>query len=381
MKDMTLKKFLFATSALVATGIASPAFAAEKISLSVGGFMEQWVGYADNNNARSNSVGGTATNAALSERNEVDVQSDSEIHFTGATKLDNGLTIAVLVEMEADAAGIDKSNLTVSGGFGQIILGGEDNVGAIIHSMAPEVGIGNADGDAGNWIAAPAAITGVAATNNPTFENGDGVANKIVYITPTLAGFQAGASYTPSTNGGNNTLEEAGRDVFVGGIAYNNAFGDVAVKADIGAFSLNGAGPTNASGSAHGYQGGLNLTYAGFTLGGSMLWKDDGRRDNGEAILNDQTTSASGVVWDAGLAYETGPYAVSLNYSRSRAEGSVLFAGDDTIEVLMLSGAYTMGPGVALKGSLFQVDYEDETNLAANENGGWGLVTGLALDF
>ena len=77
-----MKKSLLATTALAALGavaVAGPATAAEKIKVSVGGYMEQWFGYSDNKNS---------VNA---DRLAFDQQSDGEIHFKGSTTLDNGI--------------------------------------------------------------------------------------------------------------------------------------------------------------------------------------------------------------------------------------------------------------------------------------------------
>ena len=81
-----MKKSLLATTALAALGavaVAGPAVAAEKIKVSVGGYMEQWFGFADNkNNVAPNTDG-------------FDQQSDGEIHFKGSTTLDNGIKVGI----------------------------------------------------------------------------------------------------------------------------------------------------------------------------------------------------------------------------------------------------------------------------------------------
>ncbi len=93
------------------------------------------------------------------------------------------------------------------------------------------------------------------------------------------------------------------------------------------------------------------------------------------------TAKVDGVVWDAGLSYSTGPYAISLGAINGEFEGLVANTNDDETTTIMLSGKYTLGPGVDWKTSLFTTDYDDETNAAANNNDGWGLVTGLHLTF
>jgi len=371
-----MKKVLFAGTALVAFGFAAAAQAAEPIKLSVGGFMRQWVGYADIDN----------DNDAFSK---VDVQSDTEVHFKGSSKLDNGLTVGVTVELEGgnNASGtnsngtvnanaatqIDEQFLFVSGGFGKVIVGSEDNVGAQFHNTAPDVGIGNDDGNITNWIGNPGAVTTVADSEVVTYMSDDGDAEKITYITPSFAGFQAGVSYAPDAYTTNDTsLAASGADAWTGGISYNNKISDVEIKADVALFTLNGGSAATADAS-NGWQAGLNLGYAGFTLGGSYLNRDVESRRN--------TVSREGNAWTVGLAYKTGPMGVSLGYGQSEAEGLIANRGEDKLSQWIASGSYTMGPGVDLRASVFNVDFEDETNVSTSNREGWGAVTGLAVAF
>ena len=69
-----MKKILLGTTAVVAVGMltAAPAMAAEKIKISVGGYMEQWFGYVS-----ADDEVGTADNSGF------DVKSDAEIIFKG----------------------------------------------------------------------------------------------------------------------------------------------------------------------------------------------------------------------------------------------------------------------------------------------------------
>jgi len=370
-----MKKVLFAGTALVAFGFAAAAQAAEPIKLSVGGFMRQWVGYADIDN----------DNDAFSK---VDVQSDTEVHFKGSSKLDNGLTVGVTVELEGGnnassnaATQIDEQYLHVSGGFGKVIVGSEDNVGALFHNAAPDVGIGNDDGNITNWVPNPGTVTTVADTEVVTYMTDDGDAEKITYITPSFAGFQAGVSYTPDANITNDTtLAAAGADAWTGGVSYNNKISDVEIKADVAMFGLNGIRGNTADGS-NGWQAGLNLGYAGFTLGGSYLSREVENRSATANNTGRALTSREGNAWTVGVAYKTGPMGVSLGYGQSEAEGTFANRGEDKLSQWIASGSYTMGPGVDLRASVFNVDFEDETNASANNREGWGAVTGVAVAF
>ena len=115
-----MKKILLGSTAIVAAGMiasAPSAIAAEKMKLSVGGYMEQWVGFTSQDDGVAQDYSGFST------------VSDGEIHFKGKTKLDNGISIGVNVQLEAQQGGdqIDEQYMTVSGGFGQIIIGDENS--------------------------------------------------------------------------------------------------------------------------------------------------------------------------------------------------------------------------------------------------------------
>ena len=70
---------------------AAPAMAAEKIKISVGGYMEQWFGYVSSDDDTSGN-----------DFSGVDIKSDAEIHFKGSTTLDNGIEFGVNVQLEGN---------------------------------------------------------------------------------------------------------------------------------------------------------------------------------------------------------------------------------------------------------------------------------------
>ncbi len=375
-----MKKILTASTALVAFGaLATGAQAAEPLKVGVSGYMQQWIGYADNDNYRTSRPATAATNAAGTERSNVDVQSDTEVHFKGSTKLDNGLTVGVTVEMEG-AGGVDEQYLTVSGSFGQIKIGQEDNVGALIHNASPDVGISLQDGDVAKWIASSNVIGGTMQT----FASDDSDAEKIIYVSPSFMGLAFGASYTPDIrSNGDTSIAAAGQDLWVAGFAYANEFSGVKVSADVGAGWANGIDQAAAANTGFTvYQGGLNVSYAGFTVGGSYMNR---KYENTRLAATAFADAGDGYAWDAGVSYATGPYAVSLSYFQSSYEGAVGAnnGNEDEIQSWMLSGKYTMGPGIDARASLFTAEYDDEAGAAtpANSNEGWGLVTGMTVTF
>ena len=203
-------KFLMATSALAFAGAlaAGPAAAADQMSLGLGGYMEQWFGYANRDD--DGAAGGW------------DTQSDSEVHFQGSLDSDMGLRYTVHVELEGNqnadrAAEIDESFVRVSGAFGQLEFGARDHAMVRMHYGISDVGIGLTSGDTQKWI--PGAYLETAG-HGGTAGGGDSV--KLNYISPRVSGLQVGLSYAPdSSNESGVAGAPEGNDQASWGIAVN----------------------------------------------------------------------------------------------------------------------------------------------------------------
>lgn len=369
-----MQKTTLYTSALVAAGflVATPASAAEKIKLQLGGAMEQWAGYTtqDDSWEKANSV----------SYGHFDVKGDSEIFVSGSTKLDNGLVVSATVELEADkqtantdGSSIDQAFLSVeSPTYGSVSLGEVQDAVNGLMVKAPEMGIENNDGDYGLWVVAPTGFQDITLSVVDLGKNA-----KINYTSPSFAGFQVAATYVPETADSAlgaqpdlQTIDQA----WGYGVSYNASYDGVVVAAAIGRSVTDNNSNSLEDLKVTSY--GLKVSTAGFTVGGSY-----GVYDQGTPAGMVNTASTDGRAWDLGVAYETGPYGVSLSYFKSQAEDDVAVAGDSTKTSWMLSGAYAMGPGVTLKGSIVTVDYDNELSGVANNNKGWAAVSGLVLDF
>jgi len=420
-----MKKVLLASVALVA--FAGAAQAADKLALSIGGYAYEAVGYAGNKTALAKS--------------KVDSQDDVVVSFAGTTKLDNGVTVGVNVDTfgsqrqdsrnvngncgktglvgTANCTGnsnVKRSYTTVSGVFGAVIVGEREDVGYIVHNSAPTVGAtGLQDGSWFQWIASPSQHRLYNTTNASRY---DDRGNKVTYVTPTFQGFTAGVTYAPSisnsTSGHTSIVTNSdyavwgpkgmingadfGGDLYVGGVAYANKFGDVSIKADAG------VGQANIV-NLRVFQGGTQISYQGFTVGGSIF----NRSVPSNAELNGvntvgalggahvtpsalaRTAAYAGQSWDAGVSYANGPASVSVGYFHDVSKSVQGLNGtgkSDSTAVWELGAAYVMGPGVTLKGSIANVDYKGDilssasaASVAANNNKGTLVVTGVKVDF
>ncbi len=364
-----MKKVLLGTTALVAAGMiaSSPALSAERLSVKVGGYMEQWMGYASVDDNAGRDVDG------------FDIKSDSEIHFTGMTTLDNGIEFGINVQLEANSNSgdqIDESYLIVKGSFGEINLGDENSAMYKMHYAPTDYGIGLNSGDQIDW----AAVSGSGLSTSGYFRNPYGstfiepaAANdstKLTYYTPRFGGFQLGASYSPDGNQDNNNTpnrDAVNSDMVAVGANFKGDFAgaSVGVSAGYGTF-LNA--PSNAD-EPIAYNFGLTIGFGGFEVGGSYAKADDNNNGN------------DGDGYNIGVAYTTGPLGVSLTYFTGEREGLNTAANPQTEQkTVHLSANYTLGPGVTAAATLGHANFDSSTT-GINENEATYLVTGIKLSF
>ncbi|WP_339859205.1 porin [Thalassospira alkalitolerans] len=337
-----MKKILAASTAFVAVAFAGQAQASEPIKLSVGGYMEQWMGVADQDS-------GERRNA---------FQSDTEIHFKGSTTLDNGIEVGAVIELEGETSSdqVDEQYLYINGGFGQLKLGKDDGAADSLAITAPAVGpVGVNDGDLTNWV---------DAYLPDTVQTSD--AKRITYFTPSLGGFRAGLSYADSDE--LNTDNGTGDNVVSAGLAYDKDFGGWNL-------GLSAVGENKGEGNWYGLGG--NVGVGNFTVGGS--W---GHIEDDYGLGDGDSTGSESDNFDVGVSYAMDAATVSLSYAyadygnRSTTDGAAATGEMSTVDLGM---AYSLGAGVTWKSSVFWFD--DENDTAAFENDGYGVVTGIRLDF
>jgi hypothetical protein len=407
-----MKKLLIGTSALVAAAsFAGAAQAADPIKLSVGGYGAVMVGYASQDDDYLTATGREVTG--------VDVKGDNEIHFKGSTTLDNGLTVAVKYEMESggrnsSADVSDEYSISISGGFGTIVAGADDNALVAIAKGAPRVGgrLFNGGFDEGDLITGGYVENAGTGAPNATFINSNGDSESLSYISPAIMGFTFGASYVPDINGDDNAAQPAqaigaattgSNEAYGAGLMWNGEIGAVSVGveggylwADVGGNvttnPATGVGVNNSfNGGREEWQAGTTVGYAGFKLGGAYRdIKVDRKATSGTSLAAlDQRSEVNGSAWELGASYTTGPYGVSLSYFNSQMENTGLNTSDDTIEAWELAGQYAMGPGVSLVGGVGYVDFQNGQTKGtgnvitanSNQNSGWVVATGLSLSF
>ena len=381
-----MKKVLLGTSAIALAGAFATTANAVEWEVKVGGYMEQYAAYA------TSDVDGLSGE----EYDGVDSISDQEIHFLPSITLDNGIQIGANVQLEAltDGDQIDESFLFVDGSFGRVLMGSENSAGYLMTYGAPDVTFINV-----NSGSLPSFMPLTGTANNGTTAVGTGNqffrgtlgstfvenatnndAHRFTYFTPRFAGFQVGVSYARDSLQDNVAYQNIDNRAFPFldnivdiGANYVNSFGafDVAVSGRYGFASAQGPNPDV-------WGAGLNLGYAGFTIGGSYADQNDARWMDGE-------------VWDAGVSYETGPWGFSFTYMNGEnVDDENFFLGntgsDEQLDQYLLGVSYTLAKGVALNGFGAYADLnEDDGDAGAGTSGndvdGWVVGTGIKISF
>jgi hypothetical protein len=366
-----MKKVLLASSALALVGaFASPASAAEW-EMKVGGYMEQYVAY------------GNSDQSIAGDYDGIDSKHDSEIHFLPSITLDNGIKFGVNIQLEGDgylgtSDTIDESYMFIKGSFGEILLGSENSAGYKMSYGAPDVTFVNVNsGSLSSFIPFTGASDVFRGTLGSTYlenaRNND--ANRFTYYTPRFSGFQVGVSYARDGLQDSNAqidTDASGtlNNIFDIGANYVNSFGDF----DIVVSGRYGIADDNNGSDPIVWATGLNLGYAGFTVGGS-LGQQTGT-GNGAGQLN-----MNGTVWDAGVSYQTGPWGFSFTYINGKNRNNdIAVGGHEKLEQYLLGMNYALATGVDLGAFGGYVDFNEQAN-NANDFDGWVIGTGIKLSF
>jgi hypothetical protein len=402
-----MKKQLIGTTALISVGAlaaaggAQDAKAADPLSLSVGGYFNTSLEYRD----EDDSTGEPGANLQ-----SFNILNDGEIQFTASTTLDNGIGVKARIEYEAHNQGGGASNhderwIEFSGGFGALKIGSDDNVANAMHYQAPFAAAGNISVNTPTF--ALAQVGGNAVGQYPaTYINTGGDAEKIIWFSPRIAGFQLGLSYAPDGQV-NDQVQGAYQpssdddpggqeDIISIGLNYVETFNDIDVAVSggyirgelesqttstnpilIAATTTGGAVTTVTAGNTttqgtngddvESWSAGLNVGFAGFTVGGSAAFSNNGKDDDG-----DSTT------WDAGVTYATGPLTVGFSYINATVEDT---GGDDETDQFLIDANYNIGPGVDLWGGVKFYEYEDGQSNDADENEGFIIALGSSVSF
>jgi hypothetical protein len=350
-----MKKLLLGSTALVAGGLlAAPAMAADPIKIGVGGYYQFF--------AIAGGIEGVyAPSGESIQYKGLQFIQEGEIHFTGQSKLDNGTTVGLTVELEGwnsaisttATAGsvrqIDEAFLFAFGDWGRVEFGSRDQGSyrmyyGVPSAVAVYTGPFQHNSNA-LWVNPIVAANNLSAAGVTFLTIGGQMqdVNRINYFTPRFMGLQVGVGYAPKVNQSASTgpgltgstcgftdataqvvcatNDYSWQDFFDVGANYLNKFGDVTVAA-FGAFMYASfipgyqplASATNLTTGANLYNWkqwvvGLQLGWNGFTIGGSYSYDNQGLGSNLYTGTDNDNRK-----WGAGIMYETGPWQMSFEW-------------------------------------------------------------------
>ena len=367
-----MRKQLLAGTALVAAAMLATggAVAADKKmmkpSISVGGFFGHEVGgILDRTQQTKMADGSTVDNTT--DTSAIDSRSDVEVFFSGSATLDNGVKITTRVELEGNAADeqIDETFMTISGSFGQITLGDDDN--------APDKMLGGSTGQWGTRVGAAPFLRGVswipsaAGSLSRYAALGDTDSSKITYISPKLDGFSVGMSYTPGgpeDNSGNPDAAGASHDGLSGAIAYGGSFGDVSISGGVG-IRTNQAGNDTDENNDEAWAVAGKVGFGPLTVAAAYKRRTDPMPDRHSVV-------------DLGARFVQGVNSFSISGTHSEAD-----EGDASLTIVVASYARAMGPGVKIHTDLIWNDSQSDTAAdgSQDQNTGTAFVTGILVSF
>lgn len=341
-----MKKVLLSGVALLAMATSAQA---EGLKLDLAGMFK---GYAVYNNQDE------AAGVSLDKTN---IRKETEVHFTGETTLDSGLTVGVHIEADVDrddAFATEEAYMYLSGGWGRVNFGEEDGAGYLLQVAAPSA---DANIDGLRQYITTYNLTGNAAGANNA--NGrldyDMVSpantynNKLTYMTPVFNGFQAGVSYVPTASDDDNGNAGVAVDNTAGdyedGIElaarYEGAFEGVGLAFGAGYATYDREAKAAGQDDSKQWNVGLDLDFAGFGLGVAYL--DNNRGLTGS---NDQTT------WVVGADYQLGAYKLGASYLTQETETA---GADADIDRWTVGASYSYGPGMSFRGSVSMIDNDN----------------------
>jgi predicted porin len=303
--------------------------------------------------------------------------------ITPTAKADNGLEYGARLRVRADNSNAtptntgttnvtvantnrtltqDRSYIFARGGFGTVQVG-------TINGLSDEYGfIGpNLEGIAGSadngTLDFTAGTTGVAgrATNFRNLVSGN-AATRLVYLTPTIAGFQGGVAYMPRSEDAQNVINRQKYNTAINGLGtvtglfqdvvevggiYSREIGPVALEAS--AFYEFGQATKDRFGAAfqdfkdlNSYNIAANVGFAGFKVG--AMYRNAGKSGYCKGV---GCGGADQETWIVGANYTLGPVILAANYQRYEDAGNdPSDPGNSQLDLYQAGVTYTVAPGL-----------------------------------
>jgi hypothetical protein len=377
-----MKYALLGTTARVAAGLAtSHAQAAQGVQLGIEGYYAGAAGLILDQDDGTGDPG--------QHTRDVVFRQEVEVHFTGSTTLDNGLTVGAEIQLSGQQSDdqIDEVWAYFKGGWGQIRFGDDDDASEQLSYLIPTASnIFGVDSPSFEFSNNHAGFTnGVFQTNTTVLDISDD-ATKVIYFSPTFAGFNFAVSYAPDSGnqdsysywsgpGGTSFSNDPGdiQDVFSAALNFEPEFDDVSLAMGI-AFSEGQWENTGGVGNVEttwGVTGHVDVTFSGFTVGANATFRDNWQ-------------SASGAdYWVAGIGgtYNWDAWTVGLAWSHGDYEYFNSGSSSDTIDIVEFTGRYDIGPAISLDAMVGYNTLDAGNGTGHSDDDTWEAGVGFYIGF
>ncbi|MEQ9448762.1 MAG: porin [Rhodospirillaceae bacterium] len=333
---------------------AAPAYAAEAITLSVGGYVHQYFFVADQDEAPGENF------------NVTGMFTDARVSFDGRSVLDNGIIVRAYARLFADTqaqTNADEVYIEVISSLGRLRLGEMSGAStAIIGDPVPQAFLTVYDEVIGDALMPR---TGITLQDAFTFRRFTGNALGITYRSPELLGFQLGVAYHPTpqlisgpinnTFASNNAVDVTAR--------YQGYYPGGSYRLAAGYFHMS---PSSLGfGGIEAWNASAGLTYGGWELAGAYM----------DVVPN---TGGREHAWTVGAFYGLGPWQISADYRAATRKPLPNSIVREHVDRATLQTAYSLGPGISVGLAGFYAEQDDSTG--ATWNGG-GVLGGIRVGF
>ena len=371
----TMKKILFATTALAAVSVASGSIAQESAmmsaagnDLSIGGYYEfGWASVSDDYK------GANAGDART--------YGDSELYIDFENTADNGLTYGVQIDLEivngsrhaesGPPKNAEESSIYISGDFGEIHLGHDDSAyGRFVLWTPTHEGTFSQDDSihGAKFLGATptddreaTALAHSSAGGGNYYEDNA----KIVYVSPSFNGFKFGASTLDSDTLADNPTAF--------GASYSGDIGPGSLTVKAATQTNNSDGSTKQSDTHYGVgydMGAFSVTISRYK------GKGTGPQDNAMTQNADLERDAT----EFGVGFTVSD---QLSIAAALTNAETGFGGTTPKQegsFRSVSGSYAIAPGLKTTLAMNQFDVEDK-NTATSKNDGSEIVWQVEMAF
>ena len=380
---MTFRARVLGSSALVvASALTGAAQAADGVKLSIGGWYHAAAGGVLGEDFSASS------GVAESSVRDYAFKQNVGVSFSGESVLDNGLTVGAYVELRGQTQEdqIRKVYAYFSGGFGKVQFGDQDSaLAAMCYTVPTASKIFGADSPAVyGFNFSNAGLAGYGATNGTCYGI-DSYSTQLVYFSPEFSGFQFALSFTPDqTEDTRNVLDGAGTRLrnddgqnsenLSGALVFSHDFNGIGLTVG-GAHStsFNKEANPNNTGGAQDSNAYAQVSFAGFTFGGAMEYRQNFGDDGADQL-----------VYGAGVTYNWDAWTVGLGWTRGDDQKAVGENGTGPFNAvyddIALTAAYALGPGITVDGLLEYSRYKSN-DAAGPDYQGFGIGLGTAIAF